>query len=50
MGNPAEAAFTDIDRAKEEEVQPDHQDPSTLPEQAGEFDFANPVESTEQQV
>ena len=47
VGNPAEAAFTDIDRAKEEEL---HQDPSTLPEQAGEFDFANPVESTEQQV
>ena len=44
LGNPAEAAFTDIDRAKEEEL---HQDPSTLPEQAGEFDFADPVESAE---
>ena len=44
LGNPAEAAFTDIDRAKEEELQ---QDPSTLPEQAGESDFADPVESAE---
>ena len=44
LGNPAEAAFTDIDRAKEEELQ---QDPSTLPEQAGEFDFADPVESAQ---
>ena len=44
LGNPAEAAFTDIDRAKEEEL---HRDPSTLPEQAGEFDFADPVASAE---
>ena len=44
LGNPAEAAFTDIDRAKKEEL---HQDPSTLPEQAGDFDFADPVESAE---
>ena len=44
LGNPAEAAFTDIDRAKEEELQ---QDPPTLPEQTGEFDFADPVESAE---
>ena len=32
LGNPAEAAFTDIDRAKEEEVDP-RQDSSTLLEQ-----------------
>ena len=50
LGNPAEAAFTDIDRAKEEEVDP-QQDSSTLPEQAecevDTTDFADPVESAE---
>ena len=45
LGNPAEAAFTDIDRAKEEEEL--HQDPSTLPEQAGDLIFADPVESAD---
>ena len=49
LGNPAEAAFTDIDRAKEEEVpQPDS---STLLEQTEcEVDttiFADPVESAD---
>jgi len=46
LGNPAEAAFTDIDRAKEEAVDP-QQDSSTLPEQAecevDTTDFADPV-------
>ena len=45
LGNPAEAAFTDIDRAKEEEGL--LEDPSTLPEQAGDLDFADVVESAE---
>ena len=53
LGNPAEAAFTDIDRAKEEEVDPP-QDSSTLPEQAecevDTTDFTDPVEEAEQQV
>ena len=34
LGNPAEAAFTDIDRAKEEEEVDPQQDSSTLLEQA----------------
>ena len=53
LGNPAEAAFTDIDRAKEEEVDP-QQDSSTLLEQAeceiDTTDFADPAEEEQQQV
>ena len=50
LGNPAEAAFTDIDRAKEEEV--DHQqESSTLLEQteceADTSVFADPVDSAD---
>ena len=50
LGNPAEAAFTDIDRAKEEEVDP-QQESSTLLEQAEcEVDttvFADPIDSAD---
>ena len=47
LGNPAEAAFTDIDRAKEEE-EGLLEDPSTLPEQIGDSEiFADVVESAE---
>ena len=50
LGNPAEAAFTDIDRAKEEEVDP-QQESSTLLEQAEcEVDttvFADPADSAD---
>ena len=53
LGNPAEAAFTDIDRAKEEEEVNPQQDSSTLLEQADEIDttdFADPAEEEQQQV
>ena len=53
LGNPAEAAFTDIDRAKEEEEVDPQQDSSTLLEQADEIDttdFADPAEEEQQQV
>ena len=51
LGNPAEAAFTDIDRAKEEEEVDPQQDSSTLLEQTEceveTTDFADPVQSAE---
>ena len=51
LGNPAEAAFTDIDRAKEEEVDQQQQESSTLLEQteceADTSVFADPVESAD---
>ena len=54
LGNPAEAAFTDIDRAKEEEEVDPQQDSSTLLEQTecevDTTDFADPAEEDEQQV